>query len=224
MPSVHVPKPKPMKGETMENAINGSKPSRQRGNGPVSFEYLNANGSRERRPSEPSKVFVKDAKSGEVHTLDLGKLDPPVLLTLAALGYQRFIETYVRNHSEDDGATVLGLIQDRSGEIEEGKFYIRTAVGGGKGRQVDVTPWVDAFELAFKKVNKKAPAGMVEAKAAQFRAKLESMTGADRNVLIANFKKNNPHFKTALLEVTAKMAAEKTKGIKEEFDFDSFVA
>jgi hypothetical protein len=194
---------------------------KQRGNGPVVATFTNTDGSDSKRPNGPSAVHFRDRKGGAEHTLNLETLSIEALRTLAAVQATKYVETYARNHEDDEGATIEGLIAKRVKELQDGDIFVRTVgTGNGGSKVVDVSPWVDAYELMFKSIKKPFTEDMLT----QFRANLLSKTGVERNKFIAGLKSKSAAYRAALAEVQAKLAKAKAKSIKDEINFEDFLA
>lgn len=198
-----------------------AKPAKTRGNGPITATYTNAGGANIDRPVNPLKLTFKVKKTGETFTLDIEALSIETLRTLAAQQAFKHVETYVRNHEKDDGATIIGLVEKRGGEVQRGEIYARANSGAPRPeRVIDVSPWVDAMELAYTRAKKP----LTPDDLSTFRAKLLGMNGLERNKLIANIKSKSPVYAAALLEVQTKLAKAKAKAVKEEVNFDELFA
>lgn len=199
---------------------------RKRGGGPI--EVLYANHSRDASPSNhpenPFSMTIRDKESGRTHSVNLTDLDDATLRTLAAQAFFKHIETYVRNKRAriDAGqTTVYDVLMHRANELVEGKIRVRTSNGAGtRGKPVDVTPWVDGWELMVKTLKKPCTE---EHTLAPFRNKLLAMTAVERNKYIMGLKSKYPHYKAAMTEIAARMAKVRTKNIKADVNFDDFL-
>lgn len=194
---------------------------RQRGVGPVEVAYIAHDGRVSPRAEAPAHVRFKVKATGETHEVDLSELSEATIRTLAAQMIEKHIQTYVRNHADDEGVTPHGLVVKRASEIASGTVHSRAlGTGGSRKKAVDVTPWVEAYEHMLKSVKKPVTPEAL----AHFREKLETMQGVERNKFIAGMKAKHAPFKAACLHVAAARAKAATKTMKEELNFDEFLA
>jgi hypothetical protein len=189
--------------------------TKKRGLGPIKFDYVGRDGTTSPRPTDTKDVVIKaTGNSEEILRFDVTQLDQATLYSLAAQAYTRFIETYARNHLNADGSNLAEIVQARSDEIKEGKLHMRIG-GAAPARTIDVSPWVDSMRRAYelRKVH------ISDEQLAAFQAKLENMSGKDRQLAIAKLRKD-PIYNAALMEVTAKLAKERMKQQPKQAEFD----
>lgn len=85
---------------------------------------------------------------------------------------------------------------------------------------VDVSPWVDAYELMCNNLKQPCAPEFLE----QFKAKLLGMSTTERNTLILGIKAKAPMYRAACLEIQTRLAKAKAKAIMAEITFDDFLA
>lgn len=206
------------------DAAKSEKATREKG--PVAIEFI-ADGMDEavtRVPEGVKSMVVTERASGSSKTYSISDLPETVLHQLAAAGLKKFVEMHIRNsaNSADGDATtnVLESADSMFATLKSGKLYSRAGTGekSAKVTAFDFDFWVDVSKV-FTKRSKKRDATDAELKT--FRTKLEALTPTERKEKIAAWKKANPLFNAAYLQVKAQYAV-KTAGDKGDGELDLF--
>lgn len=207
----------------MADTATATKATREKG--PVAIEFI-ADGMEEastRVPDGVKAMIVTERATGNTKTYSIADLPETILHQLAAAGLKKFVEMHVRNSANSaDGDSTTNVLESADtmfATLKSGKLYSRTA--GEKGEKIakfDFDFWVDVTK-AFTKRSKKRDA--TEAELKLFRSKMEALTPAERKDKIAAWKKANPLFNAAYLQVKAQQAV-KGAGEKADGELDLF--
>lgn len=216
-----VKKPLQQQKDTHMNKAASSTPApRKRGNGPIKIKFHNRGNLVDSRPEETIEAITfVNGVNGKEHRVEIGDFKDETVVLLAAKAIANQVDTFVRNHFEDEDEhgrkpDISDLIAERIKELVEGKVYAR-GVGTGETRKaVDLTQWVDAYEDFLKGAKFNFTPATVDA----FRARLQGMTGLERNRFLVGLEKKYPAYKAARHAVAARMAKEASKSVKASAD------
>lgn len=196
--------------DTVKDGARGKK-----GDGPLAVSFL-AGDKALKRVEEGVTHVVVTPKNGSAKNYDLSKLPMPVLIQLAAMGYAKRTDVFVRNTVKNsDDANVIELADKVYNDLVEGKIYTRAeGSGAGAGRPFDYAFYQEVIADVAKRKKRPAP---TDAQLEAFKNKLESLTPADRQKAIRKMQTDKV-FALALKVISAKRDAEKLKGAKQDDD------
>ncbi len=175
-------------------AVQQADGKKTRGDGPVSFMFIDASNKEHKRVVDGGSQIKVVAKGGKTKTYNVSTLAPAVILQLATEAVKKRFDTFVRNTVKDDATVeVLACTDDSFALLKEGKLYSRKEGGaGGPGRTFNFDMWVTIAKYASDiiakadKTGKRKPAS--DKQLADFRGKLEAMTPKDRTAQLKKFR------------------------------------
>lgn len=183
-----------------------------RGHGPVTVSYVDGEGKPHKRVPDKGVVGVQVTdKAGKTKIFKLSDLQPAMVNGLAALGFAKMIDIYVRNTvKNDDSADVLGTATERYDVVKGGKLYTRAEGTGVKGKPFNSEYWISAMTEGA--VKQGAP--LTKKQIDNLTAKLMSVQGKERRNLVLGWQKI-PSVQSVILDrrlAEAKKAAKNSGG------------
>lgn len=192
-------------------AVQQADAKKTRGDGPVSFVFIDASNKEHKRVAEGAAQVKAVAKGGKTKVYNVGTLSPAVILQLATLEFKKRLDIKIRNTVKDDAnAEVIAIADDEYAALKDGVLYSRKEGGaGGPGRSFNFDMWVQiakyASEIKAKNDKTKKAQPATEKQLAGFRTKLEAMQPKERTAQIKKFKEN-PYYTLAEAQYKSEQA------------------
>lgn len=178
-------------------------PSKKRGDGPITFTFIDEAGKEHKRVPKGVKVIQAKPRVGDLISLDVSKINPDALIGFAVMGLTGKGRTTVLNHfnPEGDGTDIAGIVSGVFADAVSGNIYTQAEVkakGTGKrGKPVDYDIIARAWQQAragmakagFKNAVDKSPVvPLSDAETEDFKVKLqmlpkESVKDADGKIV-----------------------------------------
>ena len=211
--------------------MDTEKKTRNKGAFEISYVAVDGN-SHDRIPKNVQKVRISERASGKHADYDLNELPEHVSNQLMAAGFARFVAMSARNHSDGDGSNAIETTNATYAQYMTGQLYLRDgsksgAKGVRKTVKVDAMYWTPILQDWFKRKEseKNKPQEVKDANVARFIAKLEAMTGHDRNKFVATVSANDVVFADCKQRYDLKLQAAKLKADGNvSFDFDDVLS
>ena len=179
-----------------------------RGHGPVTVNYLDGEGKAHKRIPEKGVVAVQVTdKAGKTRAFKLSDFSPAMINGLAAGGFGKKLDVYVRNTvKNDDTADVLGTATKIFDLVRAGKLYTREEGSGVKGKPFNSEYWITAMTEGAESQGK----GLTKKQVDNLTAKLMSVQGKERRNLVLSWQK----IPSVQLVIANRRAAEAKKASK----------
>lgn len=163
---------------SMKQAVE--KARTKKGEGPFVVSFVDDKGDKSTRSGPKTKAIsiLGKAEKKEIPFI-VTELPQAMRDQLAAMAIAKRISSYVANNVNDKGDNVLEFARKAWEDMKAGKLYARGA-GKGVGRPFPFDKW-NAIMVRAGELKKQKP---TDKQLSDFRAKLESATGKDRQALI----------------------------------------
>jgi hypothetical protein len=209
------------KGNGKQGApVTGTKA--KRGNGPVSFVFVDSEGKEHKRVPAKADHMVVVAGPHRIK-FDPRSLDQGLLFGLACAGVAAKGKTYQINHGRKDGSDAHDIMRSYLEQTIAGKLVSR-GVATKQGTSLDIDLIGEAMRLTYADYAKQ---GKIDGKGkpfrprtdkeiADFKVKLATMDGTQRRSLVAGWHRDDvyvTHFRTLK---RAKMGSDKTNVVELE--------
>lgn len=200
---------------------------RERGEGPVSFAFIDSKGQEHKRvPATVHAIVVKDRVTGKNKSYDPSRFPPQALVAIAAYGFAKRAQNYVASNNKN-GKDVHMLADSVYADFIEGRLYNKSEGEGSRQRKFDATPLVTALarysadQAKNKIINRdtgKPVVAMTEEHQQRLIAKLQSMPFKQRTQLINGKYLANNTVNKYYLEAKAKAKQTSKEDLAQTFD------
>lgn len=203
------PAPVPTAANTNEQPA-AKKGRAKKGEGAYTIVFVDADNKEHARvPANVNSIKIVD-KAGRSQSFGVD-FSPVINKQLAADGYKRRLDAFLRAGTKDDPSKALALAGTLHTSVKEGKLFLR---GEGKvGRTFDFDLYIDAMVRTAKAKGKTVS----DKQKAALHADLESKSPKERTDRIKKWS-NDPIYKKSLLQIKAERAE---TSAKDTADYDA---